>query len=708
MDPFTIHCGACASRLKVRSESAIGQRLACPKCGNMILVDAPVDGAPPETDSPKSAAGVLESRQSWESEFEEIDQLLAVNTELAKAKPSKHSPRKPATAARPQTSNYPTAVHREAQPVLPNEHWMAQSTQLRRKWLMMAAGLVSLLVLVTAVVMAITASRSNQQTDAANAVAEKEPNFSTIDPTDANDESNRPGKPDLKSDPKNVDDSTEIPSNELPDEKNGMPLVREGELTNPSNEPIAPPDPGDAVIEPSVTDDNKTNSGPEPIDSNVAKPPANPSPFGPGFENLLNQETRNAGSGESSFGELSEALENSGTSVFEINQSASVAQRRQVGVQKYFISKPAAIDLKDLKRLDDSVAGVKYSGQLLTQMLAEITQITNVPISFDAEILQLQDFDFGYQIESIEATDTSFRATIETALAVLNRQPDKPEIILEYDGTTPATITVRDGRTIRTELIPIPTLASPDQESKERLSQLIQQLVAPNSWSDADQSYSLMVDGANLSVTHHPLVLRQISEFCRKWNTALAIRDGNSDAESLASRWIASSTSRQAKYESVPKFEVPIQIFLTQLQQQTGVNVIVDWNSLLSAGWNPNTHVASGFDEPTVGEMLDELTHSMDVGWRVINANTFEITSNEIVEETPLLEFYSCAKILAGTLNAEQLVLTVRQALQSVNRTLDRARIHFDQETQCFIVVAPESIHRQLEALVTRLETSPK
>lgn len=672
----------------------------------MILVEAIVNRAPPEIDSPKSAAEAGESQQSSDSEFEEIDQILAINTEQAKAKSSKQVPRRPPNSSSRAAASNPTGVPRAAHPLLPNEQWTAQSTQRRRKWLTLAAGVVSLLVLATAVVMAITANRSKPTSDVAWTDAETETSSSPIDQNAANNGSKQPDEPDLKSHSNNNEDPADVPQNETLDDKNGIPLVPVEDVTTPSTEPIDLPDTGDSVTESSGPNDNNTKLESEPDETNVATPSAHPSPFGPGFENLLQPNPPDRELNQTSFGDLSEALENSGTSVFEINQSASVAQRRRVGVQKYFISKPAAIDPKDLKRLDDSVAGIKYAGQFLTQMLAELTQITNVPISFDAEILQLQGFDFGYRIESLEAIDTSFRAAIETVLEEMNRQSDNREIILEYDGMAQATITVQDGRAIRTELIPIPTLSRPDQESKNRLVQLIQQLIAPDSWNDGSQTYSLTVDGTHLSVTHHPIILGQISEFGRKWNTALAVRDGNLNAESLASRWVAGSASRQAKYESVPKFEVPIQIFLNQVQQQTGVNVIVDWNSLIEEGWNPNTHVASGFDEPTVGDMLDELTHSMDVGWRVINPNTFEITSNEIVNETTPLEFYSCAKILAGTLNAEQLVVAVRQALQSANRNLDRARIYFDAETQCFIVVAPESIHRQIDAIVSRLKKS--
>jgi len=41
VEPFQLLCPGCASKLKVRNRSAIGQRLACPKCREMILVEAP-------------------------------------------------------------------------------------------------------------------------------------------------------------------------------------------------------------------------------------------------------------------------------------------------------------------------------------------------------------------------------------------------------------------------------------------------------------------------------------------------------------------------------------------------------------------------------------------------------------------------------------------------------------------------------------------
>ena len=41
MELFAINCTTCQARLKVREAAAIGQILACPKCGSMVHVAAP-------------------------------------------------------------------------------------------------------------------------------------------------------------------------------------------------------------------------------------------------------------------------------------------------------------------------------------------------------------------------------------------------------------------------------------------------------------------------------------------------------------------------------------------------------------------------------------------------------------------------------------------------------------------------------------------
>ncbi len=58
MEPFSISCTTCQARLRVQDESAIGQILACPKCGSMVLIQPPAGMAagPAPRGKPEPAA----------------------------------------------------------------------------------------------------------------------------------------------------------------------------------------------------------------------------------------------------------------------------------------------------------------------------------------------------------------------------------------------------------------------------------------------------------------------------------------------------------------------------------------------------------------------------------------------------------------------------------------------------------------------------
>ncbi|MBL9082551.1 MAG: hypothetical protein JNK76_12130 [Planctomycetales bacterium] len=57
MELFSVACITCNARIKVRSTSAVGQILACPRCGGMVQIEPPAGWKPPpEGTAPKSPA----------------------------------------------------------------------------------------------------------------------------------------------------------------------------------------------------------------------------------------------------------------------------------------------------------------------------------------------------------------------------------------------------------------------------------------------------------------------------------------------------------------------------------------------------------------------------------------------------------------------------------------------------------------------------
>src|SRR5438874_8024749 len=84
MDLFSIICTTCKTRLKVRDPAAIGQILACPKCGGMVMVKPPpayVDAGDQKSDLPTATeveGPALRLDQTFDSStFDVVEELLS-------------------------------------------------------------------------------------------------------------------------------------------------------------------------------------------------------------------------------------------------------------------------------------------------------------------------------------------------------------------------------------------------------------------------------------------------------------------------------------------------------------------------------------------------------------------------------------------------------------------------------------------------------
>ncbi|WP_254507591.1 hypothetical protein [Anatilimnocola floriformis] len=55
MESFTLTCTTCKSRLKVRDTGVVGQIMACPKCGGMVLIKPDPQVAPGQSSAPQNA-----------------------------------------------------------------------------------------------------------------------------------------------------------------------------------------------------------------------------------------------------------------------------------------------------------------------------------------------------------------------------------------------------------------------------------------------------------------------------------------------------------------------------------------------------------------------------------------------------------------------------------------------------------------------------
>ncbi|MDC0284451.1 hypothetical protein OAK85_03765, partial [Mariniblastus sp.] len=180
MQPFSLICKSCAARLKVTKASAVGQLLACPKCGTMLHVTPPEGWSPPpsQSDSQISAENLDEAAVAGKGDFEDIEDLLT------DALPGSNPPHTPAAShqqpaaksAAPSAARKSTPAESSQQnsdqlvrgPVLPNEQWTGEGTRRRKTFSLVLFGALATILLLAAVCIAIVLNASSKNNETVN------------------------------------------------------------------------------------------------------------------------------------------------------------------------------------------------------------------------------------------------------------------------------------------------------------------------------------------------------------------------------------------------------------------------------------------------------------------------------------------------------------------------------------------------------------
>ena len=246
VEPFSISCTTCQARLRVRDASAIGQILACPKCGSMVMIQAPdsagaapVDTQPSEDILPGKPVvkvdsdGISDSDSSssnptptsptdpavseaatpslptgaprptrkfrFREDFEASDEAVRARSTTRAARPVPPPQRQAKNVAPPSEDQLPPAG-----PAVPPEATISPETARYPQWLILGAAAVLGIVLAL-IVVGIVASRAArngiEQTPVVEAADEPEsksedvvvsPNEPPVATTDGVDEKNSP------------------------------------------------------------------------------------------------------------------------------------------------------------------------------------------------------------------------------------------------------------------------------------------------------------------------------------------------------------------------------------------------------------------------------------------------------------------------------------------------------------------------------------
>ncbi|MCA9235787.1 MAG: hypothetical protein KDA44_09970 [Planctomycetales bacterium] len=638
MTPFRITCVTCTARLAVRNEALIGQILACPKCGSMVLVERPAgdEGSAPHTETtrPSSAAPTAAPvvAAATGAGFDDVASALPTESAL------------PVQPAAPSATPAPAPM-----PAPPIEA-TAGGTGSTLLWVGGSAVLGA--VVVAGAMLLLT--RGNDEPLAANVAAPPAPVIDddalpsgsapnqNAELPDAGDDAALPVDESLADDaaaadiqpdtgvpvvetpaglpadpfaPDRAGDDAAADSSERPDEMADAPA--------PASEEAADPNQPRLVIEPSTRRRTIDPLDVDPEGLNLSSLLAGPPPATPSEAALEDVPTEEPADDAPPQPQPTE------------DELARSAVRRDPD------GSPAGAPPDVAAALATHLPAVQIKQMPLCRFLDFATQLSGTPVSVSPQQLQLAAITAGRSV-SVDLQDATLQQVLAEALKPLRLEPraDEAQIVLQRTG-------LPQRRTID---YPVDDLTTGDI-SAETIARWIESYVAPESWTAGGGDGTIAVGDGSLSidavepVQYETLLLlegiRKARGLTPKSRYPAKLVSDRSPYFALNERLTAPATFTFTAY-------TPLRAIFRHWQEETEVAVLVDWPALTEARLWPQTRVACSQHDVPWTSALDAVLQPLGLGWRAVDERTIEIISGAKLTSQPETHIYRKSDKVSG------------------------------------------------------------
>ncbi len=708
MGLFSITCQSCAARLTVRHQSAIGQVLACPKCGSMLQVEAPEGWEPESRPEPAArstgqknagrrrkarapaAAGDLQTTLS--NDFGEVDSLLddqsPQHSQAAVASRFAHEPATPMAAPSIKADSSPPVQPVADQPVLPNDQWTSAETRRRRKafaWLtgILAGGFVVLVIGGYVLTQMLGTAQSGDETEQ---VAKSNPTENSAAGDQSSDTTNQASADDL------TDDGTvPVP---IADKDTSLPDdVSDGD-PNPTQ-------PSADAAQPTVP----------PVDTETDNPP--PTTEGSGDEPFaVDEETnqplaavQNNAANDSiidDLGSVGEILFDPGVDMDQLRDATTDAHPSPVGIGKVFVPRPDPLEIEASRQLTEVFPEIRIDQMSLIQFARLVNRLTSIPVQLDAGAVMNGQID-PRQMVGVHSTDATADAILRAALEPIDLtyrvSPDDRVIIIAAQD---------DAGLIQSEYEVDPQLGF-QGERTALLMEMIQLTIEPGSWNVNGGEAIIEHAADKLLVNQTPNNHRDLGRFLNLLNAAAALKQNPGDE--TARQQLASRVSRTRLIGEVSSaFELlqrqPVADVLNQIERNDGITVLVDWSALGPLGWHPGTEIPWPSKGQDVLTTLNDIAASMGLVVRSLAENTLEITTRDQWHNSAYLEIYPCNDLLDKQFTHQQIIKFLEDRIASSLPSHTFTAVYFELQTSSVVSVLPEPLQARAEAVLDQLRKS--
>lgn len=734
---FAIQCTTCGSKLAVKNDELIGQILACPKCGGMVLIEAPTIAEQQQVPPISQQSSPSDSPPTILKKFPEA---FAIETESGIINRNENVREKgdgernlPTSGNLPEKSTQSTHSHEP--PVFPIASQSSLSTDMsegelktRKLMLKSLAGLFMLLLTAVGVLIVFKGNRPDDQAPDVQTTGRRPSTITDVSQGDttigvtsdktasgeansftvlsANMDENQhatstpdPLKPKISDMPENAAKTTNAP-----------PTLETITLETALSETSSPEKPS--------TEQEKLANLLSVLKADVLNDHPDASPSMISDENLLSISKSTSKSGLNHEGNEESGKENDAEATTSSDVSSNdflrSIQRKLPGL----IEQSAVLTLDIPQRLAQPLVEFNANGTPLLAVVQTLSTLTEIPISFDLDEMrcrnisvdtpvncELQNETLGEILNQILAP-LRLTAIVEDGQISLTVLPEEKNKLMERN------IDVSDLVAGTVEGIDAQTRKIPDtQLNAERIAEILVRLVDP---VELSSERTMTIDAPGLLVEKNILIVKnrrqKIDQMLRLIEQLRVLRglppQNDIEGKDLAPEvfgWDVVQVPMTLNYYQ----PTPLAGILSQFEKSNSLRILVDHRALHRALTPLNTIRATVLsNHVSVNETLERLLHSVDsaaLDYRIVTANLLEVSTRDALRDPNRMtvEIHRFEAVTAQQLpkqrNSPQVM--PRQMQSDVDTSKEQVVENFDVDGNV------ESIH-SVDDLVSAIRTS--
>ena len=356
-------------------------------------------------------------------------------------------------------------------------------------------------------------------------------------------------------------------------------------------------------------------------------------------------------------------------------------------------------------RLAEPIAEMDLPGVTLLKALRLLGHIGDVSWTLDLDALGQLGVHLTDPV-TLQKSGTTLQDLFQTVAA-------QRGLVCEVAGTQLLlTSPQKHRRELETRKYPVADLTGQGKTDPAELILWIRKFVAPSSWKDTGGQGTIVAAPGELQVSQTAAVHFQIATFCDRLRAVRGFspqhRPGGDAVQKQlrATRLDLARTELRQAITANFREPTPLPKILADLEQASQATLLVDWVTLAAVDVTPETKASVAVREAAFSKALVELTSPLELTYRIVGPDLFEITTKKAAAARLEIEFHSAAGLagqgVAGDAILEQVKTNVGGA--SWSDAGGSGVSVFDPPSRFLIVLQTQPIQAKIQALLTKLQ----